>query len=368
MGTYKVLQDIEAEDKLLGPLTLRQFVYAAIVVVLGFIGFNLLPVSFFLVLPLVPPMIFFAMLAAPFGHDQSSEIWLLAKIRFALKPRKRIWDQDGIQELVTITVPKKIERILTNNLSQHEVKSRLQALANTLDSRGWAVKNVNVNMFAQPAYLTAMQSTDTDRLVGMASLPQDVPSIDVQAVDDMLDASSNPTAQHLDTMIQQSSQAHHQDVMAKVQPVSAQNPSGQGQVAADYWFMNQSDQPASVPSGQTTFQNGPLVTSDSTSDDQATAFSTPNEAEQALLDKLHAQQAAPSQAYSHLKTLQPIDKQTSSSQQTTNTDQNTTPAGVNPDILRLASNDDLNVATISREANRNTNLSQDDDEVVISLR
>lgn len=30
MAVYKVLQDIEAEDKLIGPLTLRQFIYAAI--------------------------------------------------------------------------------------------------------------------------------------------------------------------------------------------------------------------------------------------------------------------------------------------------------------------------------------------------
>ena len=30
MATYKVIQDIEAEDKLLGPLTLRQFIYAAV--------------------------------------------------------------------------------------------------------------------------------------------------------------------------------------------------------------------------------------------------------------------------------------------------------------------------------------------------
>ena len=30
MATYKVIQDIEAEDKLVGPLTLKQFIYAGI--------------------------------------------------------------------------------------------------------------------------------------------------------------------------------------------------------------------------------------------------------------------------------------------------------------------------------------------------
>ncbi len=32
MATYKVLQDIEAEDKILGPLSLRQFIYGLITV------------------------------------------------------------------------------------------------------------------------------------------------------------------------------------------------------------------------------------------------------------------------------------------------------------------------------------------------
>ena len=30
MAVYKVIQDIEAEDKLLGPLTLKQFIFAVI--------------------------------------------------------------------------------------------------------------------------------------------------------------------------------------------------------------------------------------------------------------------------------------------------------------------------------------------------
>ncbi|MGH7158305.1 MAG: PrgI family mobile element protein [Candidatus Saccharimonadales bacterium] len=34
MATYKVIQDIEAEDKILGPLTLRQFIYAGVAAIL----------------------------------------------------------------------------------------------------------------------------------------------------------------------------------------------------------------------------------------------------------------------------------------------------------------------------------------------
>jgi hypothetical protein len=109
MAQYKVLQDIEAEDKLLGPLSLRQFLYAVIALVLGFVMFQLFTVHPLLPIPLLPPAALFAVLAAPFGRDQPSEVWLLAKIRYILKPRRRIWDQAGLQELVTVTVPKKIE-------------------------------------------------------------------------------------------------------------------------------------------------------------------------------------------------------------------------------------------------------------------
>ena len=86
MATYKVIQDIEAEDKLLGPLTLKQFIYAIIVVVAGFIAFKLGTVKWYLALPFLPPMAFFGILAAPLGRDQPTEVWVLAKIRYFFKP------------------------------------------------------------------------------------------------------------------------------------------------------------------------------------------------------------------------------------------------------------------------------------------
>jgi hypothetical protein len=152
MAVYKVIQDVEADDKLLGPLSFKQFTYAAIAIICAFINFQIVmktglgPLRWVGVFLFFWPMAFFGILAAPIGGQQSTEIWVLARVRFFLKPRKRIWDQSGIKELVTITVPKKIERHYTDGLSQLEVRSRLRALASTLDSRGWAVKNVNVNL------------------------------------------------------------------------------------------------------------------------------------------------------------------------------------------------------------------------------
>ena len=42
MATYKVIQDIEAEDKLVGPLTLRQFIYASVGAVCLYLSFLVL--------------------------------------------------------------------------------------------------------------------------------------------------------------------------------------------------------------------------------------------------------------------------------------------------------------------------------------
>lgn len=369
MATYKVIQDIESEDKLLGPLTLRQFVYAAMVLVMGFIAFKLATVSPLLILPFVFPMIFFGMLAAPFGHDQSSEVWMLARIRFFLKPRRRVWDQSGVQELVTITVPKKIEHALTNGLTQTEVKSRLKALADTIDSRGWAVKNVNVNMSVQQPYALDT-GVGSDRLVDASSLPQEVPTYDVLATDDMMDEKNNLTAQHLDTMITQSEQAHRQALMATVQgkaPAASQ--------PADYWFMNQPD-PASVPKGMATFSSNPTVVPGMVSQNPVTDTGA---AEQALLEQIHKEKSRPNPGHGHMKVIDPHGRQhtthskRSKSTHSTNSgsskDQSPKPTA-NPAIARLANNDDLNISTIAREAKKaNPEATTGaDGEVTISLR
>ena len=366
MATYKVIQDIEAEDKLLGPLTLRQFIYAIIVFASGFIMFRLILVKWYLALPLIPHTIFFAVLAAPFGHDQSSEVWLLAKIRFFLKPRRRIWNQSGIKELVTVTAPKKIEHSLTKGLSQTEVKSRLQALADTIDSRGWSVKNVNVNLFAQPAYATQA----SDRLLDASTLPHDVSNTDVTAGDDMLDERNNPTAQHLDALMTSSAQTHRQQLVSQLQQPGQQVTTTQApSQPRDYWFLNQSptpppgfisQTPQTVAPGQEPPATGPSL--------------APTEEADALEQIQHGGENS-TEAFSHMRTLQPLDSNGASannsgqqpSGQANDNGQATSPKPIDPAIIELANNDDLNVATIARQADKARRKELGNDEVVIPL-
>jgi hypothetical protein len=369
MATYKVIQDIEAEDKLLGPLTLRQFIYATIVVVSGFIAFKLLFVSPWLILPMLPHMILFGVLAAPFGHDQPSEVWLLAKIRFLIKPRRRIWDQSGVKELVTITAPRKIEHALTKNLSQIEVKSRLQALANTIDSRGWAVKNVDVSLFAQPSYATDQGS---DRLINPSTIPQEVPGFDVAAVDDILDEDNNPTAQNLDRLINASTKNRREELMNRMQQGSGA-PDPAQQPPADYWFLNGTN-------GQDPGAASHLVTPSATRQGSIGGPMTAEEA--ALLKQLHAQKDQLPPAYGHMKVILPLSEQAKHKKQHKSgpppppmpplpppvpIENPAVTAPKDPVILELANNDDLNVATLARQANKELGGEKVDGEVVIKL-
>ena len=389
MATYKVIADIEAEDKLLGPLTLRQFIYAGVVIVLGFICFKLIPLSPFAVIPFIPPMIFFGLLAAPFGHDQSSEVWMLAKIRFFLKPRIRIWSQDGIKELVTITVPKKIEKHLTDGLNQYEVKSRLQALATTLDSRGWVIKNIGVNTYNPPSYLTAATNT-SDRLIEVDNLPQEVPDYELFAADDMMDEQTNPTAQNLEYMINKSDQDHRQAVVQSMQSATpVVMPAGQVP-AADYWFMNQPAPRPVMPMNNYTASPAPstvvrpaVISSPAVSPIPPIPSAPSKSAEEELLERVHREKDFTSQAYGHMKTLQPLSEKskvesqmpqavsqklasTIPDPQPTAPPTSTASAKPNPAIQRLASNDDLNVATLAREAEK-ASPKPLENEVVISL-
>lgn len=219
MAVYKVIQDIEAEDKLLGPLTLKSFVYALIAGGLAFIMFRIAistvgDVKWGIVFVLLLPTLLFGVLAAPIGKDQPTEVWILSHVKFLIGSHKKIWDQAGYAELVTITAPKTLERRLTKDLTQDQVKSRLNALATTLDTRGWAVKNIAASLPIQPAS-TAYNDQASDRLIDAASLDAPQQVIDLHASDDIMDEQNNPTAQKFNAMIKEADQKRKSSILER---------------------------------------------------------------------------------------------------------------------------------------------------------
>ncbi len=142
MSRYKVPQDVEADDKLLGPFSFRQFIFLIIAVIAAaltyFLGTILLPLA---LIPL-PVAIFFFVLAIPLRKDQPTEVYLAAILSFYLKPKKKIWQADGVDNIVKITYENvKDDTIQLKDLSYEQAQERLAFLANVVDTEGWAVKN-----------------------------------------------------------------------------------------------------------------------------------------------------------------------------------------------------------------------------------
>ena len=103
MATYKVLQDIEAEDRLIGPLTPKQFLYAGVSAAWIFAGYMVASrTNMWLLAIFIIPILPIVYLATPLGRDQPNDIWLLAKLNYWLRPRTRTWAQGSYTNLIVI--------------------------------------------------------------------------------------------------------------------------------------------------------------------------------------------------------------------------------------------------------------------------
>ena len=146
MARYKVPQDVEADDKLLGPFSFRQFVYLLIA---G--GLAALAVGLFQLFPLlavipVPFILLLVALALPLKKDQPMETYLAALVSYYLKPRTRFWVPGQKNSVITVTAPKKVEESRTRDITGEEATHRLSFLADIVDTEGYAIKGPNVNM------------------------------------------------------------------------------------------------------------------------------------------------------------------------------------------------------------------------------
>lgn len=309
MAVYKVPQDVEADDKLLGPFSFRQFIYLIIVVGAIAVGWFLSRLFLPLIVLPLPIVVLFGALALPLKKDQPMETYLAALVSFYLKPHRRLWDPDGQQSLVEITAPKTVEVHLTKDLSELEAERRLSYLANIVDSQGWAVRGVTAP--------TTNSSLNSDVLY------------EAQQAEDVLDTSTK-TATQIESQLDQTDARRREELVSRLQnPASIATPATQ--VPDPY---------ASLPSSQTTEQ--------SISDPHLTINPYPS-MRQSVVQPLSDLPSTPSQ---------PPQTQAES----------TSPKGVSPDIINLANNPDLSIETISHEANRiKEKQAFPDDEVIIPL-
>ncbi len=201
MAEYKVPQDVEADDKLIGPFSFRQFVYLIIVALAGAAAWGLFQLFPILVIIPLPIIIFFGALALPLRKDQPMEVYLAAMVSFYLKPRRRMWEPDGVESLIEITVPKTIEQRRTKDLSQTDAQQRFGYLAEIVDSKGWAIRSQ-----AQGGIQAPNSAMNTDVYYA------------AQQAEDILD-SNYGVAQSLDYMIGQSDERRRQALIERMQAI-----------------------------------------------------------------------------------------------------------------------------------------------------
>lgn len=318
MASYKVPQDVEAEDKLLGPFSFRQFIYLIVAAIAGLLAWGLSRIFIGLIVLPMPIIAFFLILALPLKKDQPMETYLSAVVRFWLKPRKRIWDPEGNVINVEITAPRTVEQQLTKDFTGDEASQRLSYLAQIVDTGGWASRGLasataNVNL--------------SDTLVAEA-----------QTAEDILDDTAN-VSQNLETMITKTDTANRQAMIDSMRSaMQAPPPISQTSVS----------QAADNP----TTSSEPAQSTAQAANDDPTAPQTDSVDFNPYPASIHQKVINPHAA----QATKPTTKAQASSTET-----------VSPDIMRLATSKDLSISTIAREAQRLKDK-EEGEEVVISLR
>jgi len=315
MAVHTVPQDVETDDKILGPFNLRQFIYLIIVVALGGVAYLLGKIFIALAIIPVPAMLFFLILALPLKKDQPMETYLAAKISFIFKNNKRIWTPGQSETTITIATPKKKEEKRMKGLSRAEVSRRLSFLADIVDTEGYAIKGSNPNLpFNQEVYAEA------------------------ESITDMYENSD--VSNHIDNTLQTNSQNNRQNIINQIRNA---NPN------------------SSFASQAPSYNNTPTASISAPRYQAPELPGTPDyyDAPQAT----NSIKPAPSPNLQNIPFMPPTYSQNVKQAQPPQVE-STQP---NQDMVNLANNTDFSIETIAKEANRIAEKQKPNDEVYISL-
>jgi len=351
MSVYKVPQDVEAEDKLLGPFSFRQFVFLIIAVISLGLAYALARILLPLGLIPVPIALFFGALALPLRKDQPMDVYLAAVISFMLKPKRRLWQPDGIEYLVEVTAPKTEETTRRNSYDQEEVQRRLSYLANLVDSRGWSIRGVNNPNSSMQADLYNEAQTAFD--------PLDETGATAQNIANLIDQSDARRRQAMIQTMSAAQQTATDDLqgVSSTDDQSSQSPDSNSSVS--------NTQPSQISVLDDNSSVGQTLTIDNQPDQQS-------DIEQAIASSMKAG-PYPTMRQSTLIPLDEIPTQpVTEVPLAPDTATQTSLDSVSPAIMDLAKNhSDFSVQTIQRVANeieQKERAKKSNDEVVISLR
>lgn len=209
MAGHKVPSDVETADKLIGFLSLKQFLFVLAAAGLSFIAFSFAKATPLLAIPFLPFIIALLVLGLYQKKDQPVEVFLAAWVKFKLSPKVKIWNQEGYEQHIIVAAPKKEIIDYTKGLSRKDVLDRFSGLGSTLDTRGWAVKGVSgYNISELDSRSETLLSDDQVRSIVEA---YDMSKTEEGGPEDIFDANNSKTAAELETALDRStvSQEHH---------------------------------------------------------------------------------------------------------------------------------------------------------------
>jgi len=133
---FKVPQNIDMEDKIIGPLTMKQFVY---LIVGGMITYATIKTyNVWLIVVVGLPIGLFALCLAFIKiQDQSFSKFLFSLALFQTRSKKRLWSKTWeIENAPKQVVQKLIVKEEIKELPKHVERSELEKLSYVLDTRG----------------------------------------------------------------------------------------------------------------------------------------------------------------------------------------------------------------------------------------
>jgi len=131
---FKVPQKIDIEDRILGPLTMVQFVYAVLGAGGGYLMLSTFPspINFVLAIP-----IFILTFCITFVkiNGRSFGLFLRNLLAYSLNPKTRLWHKSENNVRVEIYQPK-VQQAADPYANKYYSKADISKLANIIDTRG----------------------------------------------------------------------------------------------------------------------------------------------------------------------------------------------------------------------------------------
>lgn len=135
---FKVPQNIDLEDKIIGPLTLIQFVYLMIG---GAIFYIMLKTgnTTLLVFIGIPVALFALFLAFIKINDQPFSKFVITLMSYIARPKQRVWHKElELEGTPEIKVMPKVNTEKQKPIVKAVEKSDLEKLSQILDTKGWS--------------------------------------------------------------------------------------------------------------------------------------------------------------------------------------------------------------------------------------